>query len=94
VEGYVVPSSNGYPDASWNLDTEGFVVDTTWNPHGRIYLSVVFPLAVIPRRRGIQYAVIDDWEHGYPILRKAWNGEAARKEALDELRSLVASFNK
>jgi hypothetical protein len=92
VEGYAVTNSNDLPMLhAWNLDADGFVVDRTWNPHGRIYLGVVFPLAVIPRKRGRQYPVIDDWEHGYPILRQAWDGEAARKEALYELRSLKAT---
>jgi hypothetical protein len=31
---------------------------------------------------------IDDWEHSFPILRRAWDGEATRKEATDELRTL------
>jgi hypothetical protein len=91
VEGYAVSNSNDTPTLhAWNLDADGFVVDTTWNPHGRVYLGVVFPLAVVPRKSGKQYPVIDDWEHGYPVLRKAWDGEAARKEAFDELRSLKA----
>ena len=92
VEGYAVSNSNDIPVLhAWNLDAEGFVVDRTWNPHGRIYFGVIFPLSVIPRKSGKQYPVIDDWEHGYPILRKAWDGEAARKEALNELRSLKVS---
>lgn len=92
VEGYAVSSSNDIPLLhAWNLDAEGFVLDRTWTPHGRAYLGVVFPLAVVPRKKGRQYPVIDDWEHGYPILSKAWDGEAARKEALNELRSLKVS---
>ncbi len=72
VEGYAVSDSNDLPMLhAWNLDTDAFVVDRTWNPHGRIYLGVIFPLVVIPRNRGTQYAVIDDWEQDYPILRKA-----------------------
>lgn len=74
VEGYAVSNSNAIPMLhAWNLDVDGFVVDRTWNPHGTVYFGVIFPLAVVPRKRGRQYAVIDDWEHGYPILRKAWN---------------------
>jgi hypothetical protein len=79
VEGYAVSSSNDLPLLhAWNLDSEGFVVDRTWNPHGRVYFGVVFPIDIVPRKRGTQYAVIDDWEHGYPILRKAWNSELER----------------
>jgi hypothetical protein len=89
VEGYAMSSSLGLPMLhAWNSDSDGFVVDRTWNPHGRVYLGVVFPLSVVPRKRRTQYAVIDDWAHGYPILRKAWDRKAATKEALDELRSL------
>jgi hypothetical protein len=89
VEGYAISSLFSLPMLhAWNLDPEGFVVDRTWNPHGRVYCGVVFPLSVIPRKRRTQYAVLDDWAHGYPILRKAWDGEAARKEAADERRSL------
>ena len=89
VEGYALSASHNLPLLhAWNLAAEGFVVDRTWNPHGRVYFGAVFPLAVVPIKRGKHYPVIDDWEHGYPILRSAWHGEAARKEALDELRSL------
>jgi hypothetical protein len=89
VEGYALSASHNLPILhAWNLDAEGFAVDRTWNPYGRVYFGVVFPLAVVPIKRGKHYPVIDDWEHGYPILRSAWHGEAARKEALDELRSL------
>ena len=84
VEGYALASSHDLPLLhAWNLDADGFVVDRTWNPHGRIYLGVIFPLTVIPRERDTQYPVIDDWEHGYPILRKAWKGQAAIAGALE-----------
>jgi len=85
VEGYAAISNSDSPILhAWNLGTDGFVVDRTWNPHGRVYLGVIFPLAVIPRKSGKQYPVIDDWEHGYPILKKAWDKKAARKEAFDD----------
>jgi hypothetical protein len=91
VEGYAVSNSDTPLLHAWNLDADAFVVDRTWNPHGRIYLGVVFPLSVVPRKSGKQYPVIDDWEHGYPILRKAWDGEAARKEAFDDVGRAEAS---
>jgi hypothetical protein len=73
VEGYAISSVNDLPLLhAWNLDRKGFVLDTTWNPHGRVYFGVIFPLAMIRRKRSTQYSVIDDWEHGYPILRKPW----------------------
>ena len=91
VEGYAVSSANDLPLLhAWNLDHGGFVVDRTWNPHGRVYFGVVFPLAIIQRKRATQYSVIDDWEHGYPILRKPWDREAGSKQAIDELTLLKA----
>jgi len=36
---------------AWNLDADGFVLDRTWNPHGRIYLGIIFPLVMIPIKR-------------------------------------------
>src|SRR6266404_4890405 len=73
VEGYAVDSSINLPMLhAWNLDSDGFVVDRTWNPPGQVYFGVIFPLEVVPRKRGVQYAVINDWEHGFPILRKPW----------------------
>ena len=86
VEGYAVGSDVDLPVLhAWNLDRDGFVVDTTWNPHGRLYFGVILPLTAIPRERGRQYPIIDDWERGYPILRKRWEKERALKEALGEL---------
>ncbi len=91
VEGYAIGSSNDLPLLhAWNLDHKWFVVDRTWNPHGRVNFGVLFPLAMVPRKRGRQYAVIDDWEHGYPILRKVWDREAGSKQAFDELSLLKA----
>jgi hypothetical protein len=38
VEGYAVSASHKLPILhAWNLDRDGFFVDTTWNPHGRVY---------------------------------------------------------
>lgn len=42
-----------------------------------------------PKKKRTQYSVIDDWEHGYPILRKAWDNEAGRKQAFDEFSVLT-----
>jgi hypothetical protein len=85
VEGYALSAFHGLHLHAWNLDPDGFVVDRTWNPHGRVYFGVIFPLEFVPRKSGKQYPVIDDWEHGFPILRKPWDKEAARKTALEEL---------
>ena len=90
VEGYALSASHNLPLLhAWNLDRAGFVADRTWSPHGRVYFGVVFPLAVVPIKRGKQCAVIDDWEHSFPILRRAWDREASSKQAFDELRNCL-----
>src|SRR5258706_16482215 len=49
VEGYALSASHNLPLLhAWILGAEGFVVDRTWNPHGRVYLGVLFSLAVVP----------------------------------------------
>jgi hypothetical protein len=86
IEGYALAAFTDSPHLhAWNLDRDGFVVDRTWNPHGRVYFGVIFPLEFVPRERGKQYPVIDDWEHGYPILRKAWDRGTASKQAFEEI---------
>jgi len=87
VEGYALSAfHDGLHLHAWNLDPEGFVVDRTWNPHGRVYVGVIFPLDAIPRKKGKQYPVIDDWEHGFPILRREWDREGSSKQAFEELK--------
>ncbi len=80
VEGYALPASHNFPMLhAWNLDAEGFVVDRTWDPPGRAYLGVIFPIERIPKGRGGKlYAVIDDWEHGFPVLRKPLASDVSR----------------
>jgi hypothetical protein len=79
VEGYALSASQDVSVLhAWNLAAEGFVLDRTWNPPGRVYIEVVFPIELIPRgRRGKLNSVIDDWEHGFPILRKPLNSDSA-----------------
>ena len=87
VEGYAMLDCSDTPIFhAWNVDRDGFVVDTTWNPHGRVYFGVIFPLAMIRRKRRTQYSVIDDWEHGYPILCKPWDRETSTRQADEELK--------
>jgi hypothetical protein len=79
VEGYALSVSQNLPMLhAWNLDADGFALDRTWNPPGCLYIGVVFPIALIWRgRRGKVYAIIDVWEHGFPILRKPLNSDSA-----------------
>lgn len=83
VEGYALSSSRDLPLLhAWNLDHEGFVVDRTWNPHGRVYFGVIFPLTRIPRKRRTQYAVIDDWGMAIQCCEKPRTGKLAANRRL------------
>jgi hypothetical protein len=67
VEGYALHSGKIPVLHAWNLDNDGFVIDTTWRPIGRSYLGVVLPVADALKWEG---TLIDNWEYGWPLLRK------------------------
>jgi hypothetical protein len=70
VEGYAVPfDDTGCRYHAWNISLDGFVIDSTWEPVGRVYLGVVFPLSTV-RVAGVP--IIDNWEDGFPMLREPW----------------------
>ena len=54
---------------AWNVDAEGSVIDSTWEPVGSIYFGVIFPVSIV---RGAKTSVLDDWENGWPVLRESW----------------------
>jgi hypothetical protein len=54
---------------AWNVDAEGSVIDSTWEPVGSIYFGIVFPPSIVERA---QTSVLDDWESGWPVLRESW----------------------
>jgi len=71
VEGYALSSSGSLHLHAWNLDAEDFVIDTTWDPVGVAYLGVIFPDFVfrIFSADRKKHPIIDDWRHGWPLLR-------------------------
>jgi hypothetical protein len=71
VEGYALLIDSTSPLLhAWNASSDGFAVDTTWEPVGRIYLGVSFPLSLVRRPKGFLLSVLDDWQRGWPILRE------------------------
>ena len=70
AEGYAVVGSKIPVLHAWNVDAEGFVVDSTWEPVGSIYFGVILPLSVVRRAKA---SVLDDFESGWPVLRESWS---------------------
>jgi hypothetical protein len=54
---------------AWNVDAQGSVIDSTWEPVGSIYFGIVFPPSIVERA---QTSVLDDFESGWPVLRESW----------------------
>ena len=69
AEGYAVVSSKIPVLHAWNVDAEGSVIDSTWEPVGSAYFGIVLPLSIV---RGAKTSVLDDWENGWPLLRESW----------------------
>lgn len=61
---------------AWNVDAEGSVIDSTWEPVGAGYLGIIFPLSIIRRANA---SVLDDLESGWSVLRESW-GEMVAEE--------------
>lgn len=69
AEGYALSSRKIPVLHAWNVDAEGAVIDTTWEPVGSIYFGIVFPPSIVERA---QTSVLDDFEGGWPLLRESW----------------------
>jgi hypothetical protein len=69
AEGYAVVGSRIPVLHAWNVDADGSVIDSTWEPVGSIYFGIVFPPSIV---RGAKTSVLDDWESGWPLLRESW----------------------
>jgi hypothetical protein len=69
AEGYAVVGSKIPVLHAWNVDAEGSVVDSTWEPVGSVYFGIIVPLSIVRRAKT---AVLDDWENGWPVLRESW----------------------
>ena len=76
AEGYAVVGSKIPVLHAWNVDAEGSVVDTTWEPVGSAYFGVILPLPIV---RGAKTLVLDDFESGWPLLRESWTEMVAEE---------------
>lgn len=68
AEGYAVTGSKIPVLHAWNVDAEGSVVDSTWEPVGALYFGIILPLSIV---KGAKTSVLDDWESGWPVLRES-----------------------
>jgi hypothetical protein len=69
AEGYAVTGSKIPVLHAWNVDAEGSVIDSTWEPVGSAYFGIVLPLSIV---KGPKTSVLDDFESGWPVLRESW----------------------
>jgi hypothetical protein len=47
AEGYAVVGSKIPVLHAWNVDAEGSVIDSTWEPVGSAYFGIVLPLSIV-----------------------------------------------
>jgi len=69
AEGYAVVGSKIPVLHAWNVDAEGSVIDSTWEPVGSAYFGIILPLSIV---RGAKTSVLDDFKSGWPVLRESW----------------------
>jgi hypothetical protein len=69
AEGYAVSGRKIPVLHAWNVDSEGSVIDSTWEPVGSIYFGIILPRSIVERA---QTSVLDDFESGWPVLRESW----------------------
>jgi hypothetical protein len=69
AEGYAVVGSKIPVLHAWNVDAEGYVIDSTWEPVGSIYFGIILPRSIVERA---QTSVLDDFESGWPVPRESW----------------------
>jgi hypothetical protein len=79
VEGYALAEGATPHLHAWNASPDGFVVDTTWEPIGRVYFGVIFPLSLVRRSQDSIPSVHDDWVKGYPVLRESFDIQLSRR---------------
>jgi hypothetical protein len=73
VEGFALSARGTVHQHAWCADYEDQVVDPTWcspatSGAGLAYLGLPFRLMLNGRRRR-RLPIIDDWQHGFPILK-------------------------
>jgi hypothetical protein len=76
AEGYAVVGNKIPVLHAWNVDAEGAVIDSTWEPVGSIYFGIVFPPSIVERAKT---SVLDDFESGRPLLRESWTEMVAEE---------------
>src|SRR5216684_4697510 len=64
AEGYAVTGGKHPVLHAWNIDAEGSVIDSTWEPVGSAYFGIILPLSIVKRAKT---SVLDDWESGWPL---------------------------
>jgi len=65
AEGYAVSGSKIPVLHAWNVDAEGSVIDSTWEPVGLAYFGIILPRSTVERAKT---SVLDDFESGWPVL--------------------------
>lgn len=68
VEGYAVIGGKNPVLHAWNVDAEGCVVDSTWEPVGSAYFGIILPPSIVRRANA---SVLDDWESSWSVLRES-----------------------
>ena len=76
VEGYAVIGGKNPVLHAWNVDAEGSVIDSTWEPVGSAYFGVILPRSIVEPAKT---SVLDDWESGWPVLRESWTEMVAEE---------------
>jgi hypothetical protein len=76
AEGYAVVGSKIPVLHAWNVDAEGSVIDSTWEPVGSTYFGIIFPLSIVRRA---ETSVLDNFENGWPVLRESWTEMVAEE---------------
>ena len=69
VEGFAVVGSKIPVLHAWNVDAEGTVIDSTWEPVGSIYFGIILPRSIVERAKT---SVLHEFENGWPVLRESW----------------------
>ncbi len=85
VKGYALLVDGATPTLhAWNASPDGFAIDATWDPTGKIYFGVVFPLSLVRRPKGSLLSVLDDWQREWPILREPFCNSAKAVESAQQ----------
>jgi hypothetical protein len=73
VEGFALPDFANIPIFhAWCVDEKGHVIDNTWSKQGKAYRGVAFALDFVRAqlKNTNCMSVLDNWQNGFPLLRK------------------------